>query len=188
MKNIIFKVALVSFIGLASCSDKNPTPTYTLSSEFKDYFVNHDVRTKWIYKDTSSGLIDTIELISKVGEGWQEEGKNPESGEGYRLEFTSKKNRDFTLNVASSKSGFYSATLNPTPLSNGADAGSVRWGYKPSENRWYDEFKDSLKLKDSIFYDVILSNSSAISYNRCYYSSEGLVAFKDYQLIKVLKL
>jgi hypothetical protein len=38
MKNIILIIALVSFVGLESCSDRNPTPTYTLSSEFKDYF------------------------------------------------------------------------------------------------------------------------------------------------------
>ena len=52
MKNIILNIAILSLVGLASCSDKNPTPTYTLSSEFKDYFVNHEVGTKWIYKDT----------------------------------------------------------------------------------------------------------------------------------------
>ncbi len=187
MKNIILNIAILSLVGLASCSDKNPTPTYTLSSEFKDYFVNHDVGTKWIYKDTSSGLLDTIELISKVGEGWQEEGKNAESGEGYRLEFTSKKNRDFTLNVASSKSGFYSAYLNPEPSSTGAHLGTISWAYQPSEDRWYDEFIDSLIIEEKKFNDVIFSHSSSVPYFRCYYSKMGLIVFNEFVLENVIK-
>jgi len=187
MKNIILIIALVSFVGLESCSDRNPTPTYTLSSEFKDYFVNHDVGTKWIYEDTSSSVLDTIELISKEGEGWQEEGKNTESGEGYRLVFTSRKHRNFKLNVSINKNGQF-AQMNLEPFPNGAHAGTITWAYRLSENKWFDEFSDSLVFKDQTYYDVILSYANTSDYYHCYYSKLGLVAFKEFALKKVIKL
>ena len=163
------------------CNDSKTTKRYTMNSQFKEYFVNFEVGTKWIYEDTISHSMDTIELISKNGEGWN---SKDESAEGYRLVFEAKKNRNFVINSSIANNINY-AKLHPEPLSTGANAGTIVWGYK--EDKWYDEFFDTITFQRNHFSKVVLSYANCPYYYNCFFGKEGLVFFNEYVLIKTIR-
>jgi len=165
------------------CNNDKATKHFVMNSNFKDYFVNFEVGTKWIYEDTISHYMDTIELVSKNNEGWN---SKDESAEGYRLVFEARKNRNFVLNSSITKNGNY-AELHPEPLANGADDGTIAWAYNEIDNRWFDQFVESITFQGINFSNVVLSFSTTPYYSNCYFSKYGLLFFNEYVLIKTVK-
>ncbi|MCO6495876.1 MAG: hypothetical protein J5I91_09385 [Bacteroidetes bacterium] len=172
-------ILCLALITISGCKDKEPkiTKTYELSEEMMAYFVNYEVGTKWIYRDTlDANNFDTVELISKkhfdVTDGTSLK-------KGYELYYKPIKSKDFKVWVSPGVNNTYFVKVDPMVTAAGAVS------FENYNGEWADwiTYYDSIEIKTEKYYQVISSLADGGGYSFVHVSkNNGIVyfTFRDY--------
>jgi hypothetical protein len=176
MKNSIRYLAICITILCSCCKPKPAAPkintTNELSAEMMAYFVNYQVGTKWIYRDTmDSNNLDTIELMTKdpmdINSG------NGTLSKGYMLYYKPKKSQDFKIFISAGNNNNYYVKVEPTESASGAIIFESENGiWKPGVT-----YYDSIEITGNKYYDVVHTQSSSTYHARFYISKNNGIIF-----------
>jgi len=174
---LLLTLSPVFFLGCKNNPFEPKEPSYPIPQEALDFFVNYDVGTCWIYKDTMhANRYDTIELVSKKPySGITPDGEIP-AVDGYQLYYKPGKTKDFTVFVYPYKNNSCNITISPT---NFPGSGIE---YSEDNGTWSRGYQDSIILAGKTFYDVL--NNHDVDYGNfswlMFAKKIGLISYESY--------
>ncbi len=153
---------------IAGCKLPEPIPFITLDEEMKAYFAAADSGAVYIYKDSASGIIDTIRVIKRSGRNYN---NYSYLNEGFTLRYAAQQTDNFWTDVTT--------TRNDSPryhFSINYQSGRGRYIWKEDGEYFptgHVTILDQVEVEGVVYKDVLKIEDFYAYYNR-YYFAKGV--------------
>jgi len=173
----LFSIYIFLFIGCAKKTTTPIDPHYQVPENIKEYFVNYDVGTCWVYKDTlQKDRYDTIELVDNHPITYGADGGIWE--DGFFLEFKPKKTKGFWMTVMEMKNNQCNIDIYPENPNASGD-----FYFRKQDSVWITGvvFYDSLRVGIKTYHNVLSPRDGGSSnFSNFIFSQKiGLVAYQS---------
>jgi hypothetical protein len=167
---------IITFIAAAlstGCNKENMPikTTYYVPQEVKDFFVNYEVGTCWVYRDTiHPNVYDTIELT----ENHPADLHNGDLLEkGYILTFKAQRIKNFWISITAYKNNACDVTFNDPQGGEGDISTQI------VDGRWPEsDYKDSMAVGSKTYREVLYMQGQCADFSSFIYAKHlGLVSY-----------